>query len=113
MHPDDDSELPIGDNRDEQQMRIWATGIKMLVRRLVGLCNHNHKFDPFDQTPWPHPCAYLKDLLTRLPTRKARHIIANYCHNLAGFRYDRIVQEANYVYLLRIYYPARLDNVHW
>lgn len=71
----DDPALPIDNNHDEQQMRIWATGRRnwlfagtlLAGQRAVAIIQ-SAKLNGHD------PYAYLKDVLTRLPTHKARDI---------------------------------------
>ena len=74
----DDPALPIDNNHDEQQMRIWATGRKnwlfagtlLAGQRAAAITSliQSAKLNGHD------PYAYLKDVLTRLPTHKARDI---------------------------------------
>lgn len=74
----DDPALPIDNNHDEQQIRPWATGRKnwlfagtlMAGQRAAAITSliQSAKLNDHD------PNAYLKDVLTRLPTHKARNI---------------------------------------
>ncbi len=74
----DDPALPIDNNHDEQQIRPWATGRKnwlfagtlMAGQRAAAITSliQSAKRNGHD------PYAYLKDVLTRLPTHKARDI---------------------------------------
>ncbi len=74
----DDPALPIDNNHDEQQIRPWATGRKnwlfagtlMAGKRAAAITSliQSAKLNGHD------PYAYLKDVLTRLPTQKARDI---------------------------------------
>ena len=74
----DDPALPIDNNFDEQQIRPWATGRKnwlfagtlLAGQRAAGIMSlvQTAKLNGHD------PYAYLKDVLTRLPTHKARDI---------------------------------------
>ena len=74
----DDPALPIDSNHDEQQIRPWATGRKnwlfavtlMAGQRAAAITSliQSAKLNGHD------PYAYLKDVLTRLPTHKARDI---------------------------------------
>lgn len=74
----DDPALPIDNNHDEQQIRPWATGRKnwlfagtlMAGQRAAAITSliQSAKLNGHD------PYAYLKDVLTRLPTHKARDI---------------------------------------
>ena len=74
----DDPALPIDNNHDEQQIRPWATGRKnwlfagtlMAGQRAAAITSliQTAKLNGHD------PYAYLKDVLTRLPTHKARDI---------------------------------------
>jgi len=67
-----DPALPIDNNHDEQQIRTWATGRKnwlfagtLLARQRAAAITsliQSAKLNGHD------PCAYLKDVLTRLPT---------------------------------------------
>ena len=73
-----DPALPIDNNHDEQQIRPWATGRKNLLfagtlmagKRAAAITSliQSAKLNGHD------PYAYLKDVLTRLPTHKARDI---------------------------------------
>lgn len=68
----DDPALPIDNNHDEQQMRIWATGRKnwlfagtlLAGQRAAAITSliQSPKLNGHD------PYMYLKDVLTRLPT---------------------------------------------
>jgi transposase len=74
----DDAALPIDNNHDEQQIRPWATGRKnwlfagtlLAGQRAAAIMSliQSAKLNGHD------PYAYLKDVLTRLPTHKARDI---------------------------------------
>ena len=74
----DDPVLPIDNNHDEQQIRTWATGRKnwlfagtlLAGQRAAAITSliQSAKLNGHD------PYAYLKDVLTRLPTHKARDI---------------------------------------
>jgi len=74
----DDPALPIDNNHDEQQIRPWATGRKnwlfagtlLAGQRAAAIMSliQSAKLNGHD------PYAYLKDVLTRLPTHKARDI---------------------------------------
>ena len=74
----DDPALPIDNNHDEQQIRPWATGRKnwlfagtlLAGQRAAAITSliQSAKLNGHD------PYAYLKDVLTRLPTHKARDI---------------------------------------
>ena len=74
----DDPALPIDNNHDEQQIRTWATGRKnwlfagtlLAGQRAAAITSliQSAKLNGHD------PYAYLKDVLTRLPTHKARDI---------------------------------------
>lgn len=74
----DDPALSIDNNHDEQQIRPWATGRKnwlfagtlMAGQRAAAITSliQSAKLNGHD------PYAYLKDVLTRLPTHKARDI---------------------------------------
>ena len=76
----DDPRLPIDNNHDEQQIRPWATGRKnwlfagtlMAGQRAAAIMSliQSAKLNGHD------PYAYLKDVLTRLPTHRAREIDA-------------------------------------
>jgi hypothetical protein len=73
-----DAALPIDNNLDEQQIRPWATGRKnwlfaetlMAGKRAAAIMSliQSAKLNGHD------PYAYLKDVLTRLPTHKASAI---------------------------------------
>jgi transposase len=73
-----DAALPIDNNHDEQQIRPWATGRKnwlfagtlLAGQRAAAIMSliQSAKLNGHD------PYAYLKDVLTRLPTHKARDI---------------------------------------
>lgn len=74
----DDPALPIDNNHDEQQIRTWATGRRnwlfagtlLAGQRAAAITSliQSAKLNGHD------PYAYLKDVLTRLPTHKARDI---------------------------------------
>lgn len=74
----DDPALPIDNNHDEQQIRTWATGRKnwlfagtlLAGQRAAAITSliQSAKLNGHD------PYAYLKDVLTRLPTQKAQNI---------------------------------------
>lgn len=74
----DDPALPIDNNHDEQQIRTWATGRKnwlfagtlLAGQRAAAITSliQSAKLNGHD------PYAYLKDVLTRLPTHKQRDI---------------------------------------
>ena len=74
----DDPALPIDNNHDEQQIRPWATGRKnwlfagtlLAGQRAAAITSliQSAKLNGHD------PYAYLKDVLTRLPTHLARDI---------------------------------------
>lgn len=74
----DDPALPIDNNHDEQQTRTWATvrrnwlfaGTLLAGQRVAAITSlvQSAKLNGHD------PYAYLKDVLTRLPTHKARDI---------------------------------------
>ena len=74
----DDPALPIDNNHDEQQIRTWATGRKnwlfagtlLAGQRAAAITSliQSAKLNGHD------PYAYLKDVLTRLPTHKDRDI---------------------------------------
>ena len=74
----DDPALPIDNNHDEQQIRTWATGRKNWLfagslvagQRAAAIISliQTAKLNGFD------PYAYLRDVLARLPTHKARDI---------------------------------------
>ena len=74
----DDPALPIDNNHDEQQIRPWATGRKnwlfagtlLAGQRAAAITSliQSAKLNGHD------PYAYLRDVLTRLPTQKARDI---------------------------------------
>lgn len=74
----DDPALPIDNNHDEQQIRPWATGQKNWLfagtllggQRAAAITSliQSAKLNGHD------PYAYLKDVLTRLPTHKDRDI---------------------------------------
>jgi transposase len=74
----DDPALPIDNNFDEQQIRPWATGRKnwlfagtlLAGQRAAAIMSlvQTAKLNGHD------PYVYLKDIMTRLPTHKARHI---------------------------------------
>jgi hypothetical protein len=74
----DDAALPIDNNHDEQQIRTWATGRRnwlfagtlLAGQRAAAITSliQSAKLNGHD------PYAYLKDVLTRLPTHKARDI---------------------------------------
>lgn len=74
----EDAALPIDNNHDEQQIRPWATGRKnwlfagtlMAGQRAAAITSliQSAKLNGHD------PYAYLKDVLTRLPTHKAKDI---------------------------------------
>ena len=76
----DDPALPIDNNHDEQQIRPWATGRKnwlfagtlMAGQRAAAIMSliQSAKLNGHD------PYAYLRDVLTRLPTHLARDIDA-------------------------------------
>lgn len=76
----DDAALPIDNNLDEQQIRPWATGRKnwlfagnlMAGKRAAAIMSliQTAKLNGHD------PFAYLKDVLTRLPTHKANDVAA-------------------------------------
>ena len=74
----DDGALPIDNNHDEQQIRPWALGRKnwlfagtlLAGQRAAAIMSliQSAKLNGHD------PYSYLKDVLTRLPTHKARDI---------------------------------------
>ena len=74
----DDPALPIDNNHDEQQIRTWATGRRnwlfvgtlLAGQRAAAITSliQSAKLNGHD------PYAYLKDVLTRLPTHKARDV---------------------------------------
>lgn len=74
----DDPALPIDNNHDEQQIRTWATGRKNWLfagslvagQRAAAITSliQSAKLNGLD------PYAYLRDVLARLPTHKARDI---------------------------------------
>ena len=74
----DDPALPIDNNHDEQQIRTWATGRRnwlfagtlLAGQRAAAITSliQSAKLNGHD------PYAYLKDVLTRLPTHRARDI---------------------------------------
>ncbi len=74
----DNPALPIDNNHDEQQIRTWATGRRnwlfagtlLAGQRAAAITSliQSAKLNGHD------PYAYLKDVLTRLPTHKARDI---------------------------------------
>ena len=74
----DDPALPIDNNHDEQQIRPWATGRKnwlfagtlMAGQRAAAIMSliQSAKLNGHD------PYVYLRDVLTRLPTQRARDI---------------------------------------
>jgi hypothetical protein len=76
----DDPRLPIDNNHDEQQIRPWATGRKNWLfagtlaagQRAAAIVSliQSAKLNGHD------PYAYLKDVLERLPTQRAREIDA-------------------------------------
>lgn len=79
MHYLDDPALPIDDNNhDEQQIRTWATGRRnwlfagtlLAGQRAAAITSliQSAKLNGHD------PYAHLKDVLTRLPTHKARDV---------------------------------------
>jgi hypothetical protein len=80
--------LPIDNNLDEQQIRPWATGRKnwlfagtlLAGKRAAAIMSliQSAKLNGHD------PYAYLKDVLTRLPTHKASEIGALLPHRWAG-----------------------------
>ena len=73
-----DPALPIGNNFDEQQIRPWATGRKNWLfagtllsgQRAAAIMSliQTAKLNGHD------PCQYLKDVLHRQPTQRARDI---------------------------------------
>ena len=83
----DDPRLPIDNNHDEQQIRPWATGRKnwlfagtlMAGQRAAAIMSliQSAKLNGHD------PYAYLKDVLTRLPTHRASDIDALLPHRWA------------------------------
>jgi len=74
----DDPALPIDNNHDEQQIRTWATGRRnwlfagtlLAGQRAAAITSlvQSAKLNGHD------PYAYLKDVLSRLPTHKARDV---------------------------------------
>ena len=73
-----DPALPIVNNFDEQQIRPWATGRKnWLFAGTLCAGQRAAAIMSLIQTAKPNghdPYVYLKDVLTRLPTHKARDI---------------------------------------
>ena len=85
-----DPALPIDNNHDEQQIRPWATGRKnwlfagtqLAGQRAAAVMSliQSAKLNGLD------PYAYLRDVLTRLPTHKASRISELLPHRWASLR---------------------------
>ena len=85
-----DPALPIDNNHDEQQIRPWATGRKnwlfagtqLAGQRAAAVMSliQSAKLNGLD------PYAYLRDVLTRLPTHKASRISELLPHRWASVR---------------------------